>query len=163
MSKKTIPTGFMIFGKDDSFNDAIAPVYINTEQISSGASKLKLGLLIDKHHCNYVGFCHGGAIMSLMDLALSTAVCIALDKITSTPTVSTNFNFIASAKQGDWIECQIESVNLSRTMGFASALITGPKGDIARASGCFKLPANLETADGMPVQDYLNWRTTPQS
>lgn len=153
MSESKIPEGFKLFGKDDSFNDAIAPLYLSVDD-----KRPCIGLLLEKHHCNYVGFCHGGVIMTLIDIALSSAVCCELGKYTSTPTVSINFDFIAGAKQGDWIYADVQSVNLTRSMGFASAMIIGEKGTVATASGCYKLPADLQSAPGMSVEDYHLWR-----
>jgi acyl-coenzyme A thioesterase PaaI-like protein len=98
--------------------------------------------------------------MTMMDIALSGAVCFALGKYTSTPTVSSSFDFMAGAKEGDWIYGDIHSVKLTRTMGFASATIEGPNGSVARASACFKLPRDIESAPGMGIKEYHQWRTS---
>lgn len=155
MTKRAIPDGFLLFGKDHSFNDAISPVYIKVDE--SGPT---FGLLLEKQHCNFMGFCHGGVMMTLMDLALSSSVCFALGKYTSTPTVSSSFDFMAGAKAADWIYGDIQSVKLTRTMGFASATIEGPDGSVARASACFKLPRDIDAAPGMGIEEYHQWRTS---
>jgi uncharacterized protein (TIGR00369 family) len=155
MNTQAIPDGFLLFGKDQSFNDALYPAYIKVDD--SGPT---VGLLLEKQHCNFVGFCHGGVMMTLMDIALSGAVCFALGKYTSTPTVSSSFDFMAGAKEGDWIYGDIHSVKLTRTMGFASATIEGPNGSVARASACFKLPGDVESAPGMGIEEYHQWRTS---
>lgn len=153
MNQKTVPDGFRLFGKDQSFNDAISPAYLKVD-----ASGPVIGLRLQKHHCNFVGFCHGGVMMTLMDIALSSAVCFALGKYTSTPTVNISFDFISAAKEGDWIYGDIQSVKLTRTMGFASGMIEGPDGSVARASACYKLPRDLQSAAGMTVDEYHQWR-----
>ncbi len=154
MNEKNIPEGFQLYASDESFNDAISPVYLKIND--SGPT---MGMYIEKQHCNFVGFCHGGVMMTFMDIALSSAVCVALGKYTSTPTVNISFDFMSGAKQGDWITGDIQSVKLTRTMGFVSAMIEGPNGSVARASGCFKLPSDLQAAPGMEVEEYHQWRT----
>lgn len=158
MSEQNIPDGFVLFSKDQSFNDAISPVYLKVDD--KGPT---VGLRLEKQHCNFVGFCHGGVMMTLMDIALSSAVCYALGKYTSTPTVNISFDFMAGAKEGDWLYGDIQSVKLTRTMGFASAMIEGPNGSVARASACFKLPRDIDSAPGMTVDEYHQWRVTASS
>ena len=154
MSDKEIPEGFKLFGSDQSFNDVISPVYLKVDDTGP-----TLGMWVEKQHCNPVGFCHGGAMMTFMDIALSSAVCTALGKYTSTPTVNISFDFMSGAKEGDWISGEIQSVKITRTMAFVSAMIEGPNGSIARASGCYKLPRDIDVAPGMTVGEYHQWRT----
>ena len=158
MNKQSIPEGFKPFGEDNSFNDAILPVYIKVTD--KGPT---IGMLVEKQHCNWSGFLHGGVMMTLMDIALSSAISFTLGKYTSTPTVSISFDFMAATKAGAWVYADIHSVKLTRTLGFASGMIVGPDGCVARASGCFKLPNDLESAPGMKVEEYLQWRTQHSS
>lgn len=154
MSDSRIPAGFKLFCADGSFNDAIAPVYLKVEDDSP-----TMGMLVAKQHCNFVGVCHGGSLMTFMDIALAAAVCGALGKYTNTPTVSISFDFMAAAKEGDWLYGDIQSVKLTRSMAFVSAMIEGPKGSVARASACFKLPRDIDAEPGMNADEYHQWRT----
>lgn len=153
MPDPVIPEGFVRYAKDQSFNDAISPLYLKVED-----DKATVGLRLEKKHCNFMGFCHGGVMMTLMDIALSGAICCELGKYTSTPTVNISFDFMAGAKEGDWIYGDIQSVKLTRTMGFANGMIMGPNGSVARASGCFKLPFDIDNAPGMSLEEYHQWR-----
>lgn len=148
------PTGFKPYCTDDTFNDVVAPLFIKpTDGIPI------LAMRIEKKHCNYVGMAHGGCLMTFMDIALSAAVCESIGKYTSTPTINISFDFMAAAKEGDWIQAEILSVNRTRTMGFVNAMIEGDQGSIARVSGCFKIPADLDKYPGLSCAEYITWRT----
>jgi len=155
MTTNTIPEDFKPYCTDNTFNDVVAPLYVKM-----GENGPVLGMHIEKKHCNYVGFAHGGCLMTFMDIALSGAVCHKLGKYTSTPTINISFDFMATAKEGEWISAELLSVNLTRTMGFVNAVIEGPNGTVANVSGCFKLPADINAYPGMDAEEYIQWRTT---
>lgn len=154
MSEEKIPEGYKPYRLDGTFNDVIAPLYLKLD-----GERPLIGMRVEKHHCNYAGFTHGGCLMTLMDIALSGAVCNAIGKYTSTPTINISFDFISTANLGDWIYADILSIDLTRTMGFVNAMIEGPQGRVARVSGCFKLPADLDAYPGMAADEYHQWRT----
>ena len=154
MQDMPLPPGFKPYCTDDTFNDVVAPLFIKP---SDGIPIL--AMRIEKKHCNYVGMAHGGCLMTFMDIALSAAVCESIGKYTSTPTINISFDFMAAAKEGDWVQAQILSVNRTRTMGFVNAMIEGEQGSIARVSGCFKIPADLDKYPGLSCAEYMIWRT----
>ncbi len=151
------PVGFLPYCTDETFNDVTAPLFIKPQEGDELGPVL--GMRIEKKHCNYVGMAHGGCLMTFMDIALSAAVCDALGKYTSTPTINISFDFMSSAKEGDWIYAKILSVNKTRTMGFVNAMIEGKNGSIARVSGCFKIPTDLDKYPGLSATEYFEWRT----
>lgn len=153
----SIPAGFLPYCTDDTFNDVTAPLFIKPRD--SDDKGPVLAMRIEKKHCNYVGMAHGGCLMTFMDIALSAAVCESIGKYTSTPTINISFDFMSSAKEGDWISADILSVNKTRTMGFVNAMIEGENGSIARVSGCFKIPTDLDKYPGLSADEYLVWRT----
>lgn len=153
MTEPAIPPGFKPYRGDGTFNDVIAPVYMNTD----GPWPV-LGMRIEKKHCSFMGVAHGGCLMSLLDIALSGAVCSALGQYTTTPTVNISTDFMAAAKVGDWVQVNILSVDLTRTLGFVNAVIEGPDCRIARTNGCFKLPNEPNTHPTMPADEYHRWR-----
>lgn len=148
-----IPAGFKPYRTDNTFNDVIAPVYLNVD----GDHPI-IGMRIEKHHCNYGEFAHGGCLMTLLDIALSGAVCNALGQYTATPTITFSVDFMAPANIGDWIQVDILSVTMKNTMGFVNAMIEGPRGHLARASGCFKLPNSNHKHVGLAADEYHRWR-----
>ncbi len=111
--ERDIPEGFKRCRDDDTFNDVLSPCYMKLVD-----GKPVIGMFIEKHHCNFIGIAHGGCLMTLMDVALSGAVCVALGNYTATPTVSSSFDFMAAAKLGDWIHTDVIPVDLNPHHGF---------------------------------------------
>lgn len=148
-----VPEGFKPYRIDETFNDVIAPLYLKLDN-----GNPIIGMRIEKKHCNFGGIAHGGCLMTLMDVALSGAVSNAIGKYTTTPTININFDFIAPAREGDWIYADVLSIDLTRTMGFINAYIQGPGGRIARVSACYKLPRDINAYPGMSPDEYHQWR-----
>lgn len=153
MTSNNIPAGFENFGRDNSYNDSIAPLYINTE-----SHHLLIGLLLEDRHCNPVAYFHGGAIMTLVDVGFSSALGYALGKFMSTPTITLNFDFMNKARAGDWVQTKIDSLEIKRSLAFVGGTVEGPSGSIVRASGCFKLPEDIEAEPGMTLEQYMQWQ-----
>jgi len=149
----SIPTGFRPYRPDNTFNDVIAPLYMKLDN-----GQPIIGMRVEKHHCNYGEFAHGGCLMTLLDIALSGAVCNALGNYTATPTISFHVDFMSPAHIGDWIQVDILSVELRNLVAFVNAEITSPKGRIASAGGCFKLPNENHKHMGMAADAYHDWR-----
>lgn len=154
MSEKTAPEGFELYQKDNSFNDALAPMYMRIN-----AEGPALGLFVEKHHCNPMGICHGGVYMTLMDFALCAAVCHMVGKYMGVQTISMTTDFLASAKEGDWIWADVEPLRQTNTMGFAQGVVRNQDGEVLfRASASYKLPKDIEQAAGISVSDLLNMK-----
>ena len=60
--------------------------------------------------------------------------------IAGAPTINLGMDFIAAAKQGQWIETRQEGVELKRLFGFARGVIRGERGVIARFNATFYFP-----------------------
>ncbi len=153
MSAQDIPDGFKLYPKDNSFNDAFSPLYVRMTDAGP-----QFGLRVEKNHCNPIGICHGAVLMGLMDIALSGSVCFAMGKYTGTPTISITLDYIAASREGDWIFAEVHAADLTRTMGFVNGIIKGSNGNLVRASGCFKLPNDIEAAPGISVKDFNEMR-----
>lgn len=146
-----LDNGFQLFPVDETFNDSISPLYFKIDKDST-----YWGLTVEKKHTNPMGICHGGVYMTLMDFALSSSICHSVKKFLGMPTISLNCDFFATAKIGDWIWADVETLRVTRTMGFASGVVKNADGEtLMRASGNFKLPKDLEAAPGVSLDDVL--------
>lgn len=151
MSTDEIPEGFELFPLDQTFNDALSPMFYRID-----ASGTCWGLYVEKKHTNMMGVCHGGVLMTLMDFALSAVVCHAMGKFTGTPTISMSCDFLAKAVEGDWIYADVEALKITRTIGFSHGVVRRKDGTVLmRASGSFKLPADIDKAEGVFLADML--------
>ncbi|MDY0005813.1 MAG: PaaI family thioesterase [Spongiibacteraceae bacterium] len=149
MSDAGVPEGFVAFPRGYGFNDAIAPLYYRMVDNAP-----EFAFRVEKHHCNPIGICHGGVFMTFMDIALSGAICASLGKLVATPTISMAFDFLAGGQLGDWLRAEVQSVHTTRRLGFASGLVVGPSGPVARANGCFRLPSNLQDMPELPAASW---------
>ena len=139
---------------DETFNDVAGPLYIKPHE----GGQPSLGFLAHKKHCNFVGMVHGGCLMTFTDIALQGAVCEALGKYTSTPTINMNINFVSAAKEGQWIEAHITELTMKRTMAFITASIKADQKTVANVSAAFSLPQDLDQFPGLSPADYLAYR-----
>jgi acyl-coenzyme A thioesterase PaaI-like protein len=102
MISSSVPEGFRPFVSRGRFPDKIGPLYFRKE-----GEEYSYGFLADESHANGNGVIHGGMLMSFLDEALGQIIWRLLDK-KRCATITLNFDFISSAKPGDWIELKAE-------------------------------------------------------
>ncbi|MDG2410940.1 MAG: PaaI family thioesterase [Halioglobus sp.] len=125
-----VPSGFQRLPEGLGFTDNLQPIYRLVE--GQGAS---FGITVGPRHCNTMGICHGGALMTLADITAATGANLAHGVVTGSPTVHLNIDFISSARQGEWVHAVAEHVTAKRRFGFCSGGIYSGERVIARFSG----------------------------
>ena len=151
MTQSLIPDGFELFPKDNSFNDALSPLYFKVRKEGT-----VWGLVVEQQHSNPIGICHGAVLMALMDIALSASVCHSVGKYMGMPTISMSLDYLAPGRLNDWIQADVETLKITNTMGFAQGIICNQNNEtLLRASGSFKLPKDLDGALGVSLSDLL--------
>ena len=78
--------------------------------------------------------------MTLADIAAASWANMARGIVAGAPTVNLSMDFISAAKQGQWIEAQLEVVSLKRLFGFSRGVIVNSKGVVARFNATFYFP-----------------------
>jgi len=104
-----------------------------------GGSPLVVGFRVLPRHANPGGVCHGGMLMSAMDIALGQAVLHAAPSQTFTPTMTMTHEFLRPAELGSWLESRIDLIHTTRRSGFANGVFVGSDGPIIRSSAVFRL------------------------
>lgn len=134
------PVGFEQLPQGLGYTDSLQPCYrmLDGEQVS-------FGLVVQPQHSNTMGICHGGVLMTLADITAATGVNVARGVTAGSPTVHLSIDYIASARQGQWIQANVEQVSLKRRFGFCSGGIYNDSGVVARFNGTFYFPDH----DGM--------------
>jgi uncharacterized protein (TIGR00369 family) len=135
VSERMPPPGFFMLPMGLGFNDAFAPVYINIDGADWHA-----GFFVEQHHLNPQGVCHGGVLMSFIDLAMAGAIGHHINDMMGMFTTNMTVDFIAKGSVGDWLQFQIDHVHATRLLGTISGRVMGPSGIVARANGTFRLP-----------------------
>lgn len=135
-----IPEGFGPMRFSMGFIDAIGPIYV---RLADGRGDL--GFRVGEQHLNPAGLCHGGAMMSVMDMAFGFAVMIASGRQVFAPTINLSHDFLKPARLGDWLESEVTFTHNTPRMGFAQGFLNGPDGPVVRASGLMKIPREGDT------------------
>ena len=84
-----------------------------------------MGFVVGDIHMNSGGICHGGMMMTLMDMAVGMNVQLAAETEAFSPTIQMSYDFR----------------HTTRRLGFASGLMVGPNGPVMRCNGLAKLPS----------------------
>ncbi|MEH6588248.1 MAG: PaaI family thioesterase [Halioglobus sp.] len=146
-----VPDGFKPLPEGLGFTDNLKPCYRRLQ-----AEELSFGLLVAQQHSNSMGICHGGALMTLADIAAASWANMARGIIAGAPTINLSMDFISAAKQGQWIEAQLEGVSLKRLFGFSRGVIVNSKGVVARFNATFYFPDHPGLSqDGVPNPGVL--------
>jgi uncharacterized protein (TIGR00369 family) len=96
-----------------------------------------IGLRAGPAHSNSRGFVHGGLISALADNAMGLSCDLALGHVRLV-TVNLTLDFIAAAKQGEWLEVRPKVVRTGSTLCFATAEIFSGETLCARANAIFR-------------------------
>ncbi len=148
MTDNDIPAGFNLLPLDQSFNDAITPLYMALTNDGP-----KVALKVEKQHLNTMGICHGAVYMTMLDIAFAANVGHAIGKYTGTPTINININYMAASKEGEWLFVDAECHKTTRTMGFVQGVIRSDSGIKVSGSGIFKIPSDLDAASGFTFEE----------
>ncbi|MBI1260940.1 MAG: PaaI family thioesterase [Rhizobiales bacterium] len=93
-----IPEGYQQLNWLRGFGRQIGPLY---EKIDTEGAYVR-AFLVEEHHTNGMGNCHGGMLMSFADMAFGHAVSIRLHRYWVTVRLLTDF--VSGAKLGEWVE-----------------------------------------------------------
>jgi acyl-coenzyme A thioesterase PaaI-like protein len=109
MSNPQIPEGFRLYEAPDRFPGKIGPLYFKRD-----GEDYQFGFLVERGHTNANRILHGGMMMSFADEMMGHHVFRATGK-KMCATISLNFDFVASAKEGDWVDlkCKITRKGVS--------------------------------------------------
>ena len=136
-----VPAGFIPFPYNAGFMAAIGPIYIRPATAVANGSDLPpaMGFRVLEQHLNPVGICHGGMMMSLIDMAIGQAVLHHVERRIFPPSINNSYDFLKPAPLGDWLQSRIDFVHTTPRTGFANGFLDGPDGPVMRCNGICKL------------------------
>lgn len=129
-----VPEGFRELEEGLGFTDVLRPVY------RKEGDPPTIGMFVQDRHTNLLRICHGGVLMTLADVGAAWAVNSARGEPLPAPTINLSFDFIAAAREGDWLEARADRAVARRRFGFSSGVVTSGERVICRFSGTFYLP-----------------------
>ena len=104
-----------------------------------GPAGFAMGIRVAPHHCNPVGACHGGMLMTLADVIMGFGLGDLADDGRFVPTVNLTADFLAPAPLGALVWGRAEVLRRGRRTGFAQCLLRAGDAIVMRASGVFQL------------------------
>jgi uncharacterized protein (TIGR00369 family) len=129
-----IPPGFKAIDVGGSFIARNGPLYAAWRN-----EQFVMGMIIEEHHCNPFGICHGGMLTSFADMLLPYGAMYTLGiKRRFTPTISLQIDFLAPVNLGSWIEGTCQPLQSTNNLLFSQGLIRQNDQIVVRASGLFK-------------------------
>lgn len=140
-----IPSGFKALDLPaNAFLNANGPVYAKLD-----GEHLLLGLRVEDRHCNSMGLCHGGMLLTLADLVFTIGVNVQANLSRFLPTVSVTCDFIGAAPKGAWVQARVDVLRTTRNLGFAQGMLALADGTpVARISGILKIGGDPDPAYG---------------
>jgi acyl-coenzyme A thioesterase 13 len=132
--KNRPPRGFRALAGLSPFNALVGPLYMRRRR----GAELSIGLRVEKKHTNSRGICHGGVLATLADLALGYAMHVREAGKSGFVTAHLAVDYAGAAREGDWIESQVEIQRIGTRLAFANGyLVSGEGRRIVRASAIF--------------------------
>ncbi|MGE0717693.1 MAG: PaaI family thioesterase [Alphaproteobacteria bacterium] len=104
-----------------------------------GADGLEMGFRVGPVHCNPVGACHGGMLMTCADVIMGFGLGDALGGGGFVPTIGLTGDFLAPAPAGAFVSGRADILRRGRRIGFAQCLLAADGTAVLRASGTFQL------------------------
>lgn len=134
-----LPAGFELLPGVDGFISHVGPIYVRW-----ATDTASLGFRVAPQHANPAGICHGGMLMTVMDMGIAVALKAAAKSDKFLPTINLAFDFLAPAPIGAWLESRVDFTFTTPRMGFAHGLLLGLDGPVLRANGIMKIPSDRD-------------------
>lgn len=150
---KPIPPGFKPVKLGGPYMATIGPFYLAEDE-----TNVRLGMYIERQHCNPLAIVHGGLLSSFADMSMPVLfykhpVVVASGRVA--PTVSLQVDFLGAARMGDWIESEAEVLKVTRSLIFAQSKVFANGQLILRASGVYKLGPVFSVERGMYTDEII--------
>jgi len=133
------PAGFRPLPAASPFNELVGPLHEK-----HGAGTVSLGLRVAQKHANSRGFCHGGVLATLADLALGYALAAKTGSRAGFVTAHLDLDYAGAAEVGDWIHSDVEVQRVGSRLAFATGYLCVGESRVVRMSGIFALPGRVQ-------------------
>lgn len=119
--------------RGEGFNAHIGPIRF----AELGESRWCASLVLDARHINVGGVCHGGALLSLADVAMGAATFAAGGQHPCA-TIQMDAHFLAAARAGERLLALATQLRKVRQLSFMQCEIWAEGRQVMRASGTWK-------------------------
>ncbi len=130
--QRPVPKGWKVQSHSGTFSGHAGPFYFREEGGPAGVA-----FFSEPHHANGLGVVHGGALLTLADMALWD-ICRREVGVFKGVTVTLNAEFVGPGPVGAFIEATGDMVKAGRKMMFARGIITANGDALMSFSGTLK-------------------------
>ena len=143
ISSPAVPAGFkpLTGGPADMFVGINGPLYRGRD-----GDRFLLGMRVERRHCNPGNFCHGGMLLTFVDMAMVLGANYQAKLGRFMTTINMSADFLEAAPLGAWIESRTDVLRVTRNMVFTQCMVAADGKPAVRASGVFKLGAEFTRA-----------------
>jgi len=132
-----IPEGFIEFSGNAGFIETTGTLMIKQQD-----NEVYLGLRVEDKHCNPANICHGGMLMTLADMQLGIGGQASTGVRKFLPTVQMSCDFVSPAPNGAWLEGRTQLIKQTRSLIFATCILTADGKTVFSGSGIMKIPSD---------------------
>lgn len=94
---------------------------------------------IEEYHLNPGATAHGGFLMTLLDSGMGSLVHRCLEEGKKAATISFDVQFVAAAREGDWLEGRANLTQKTRSLYFVSGELSCGGQKLVCAQGIWKI------------------------
>ncbi|MGB0921189.1 MAG: PaaI family thioesterase [Alphaproteobacteria bacterium] len=147
------PDGFAHVNLGNGFASHVGPLFMKAEDPVP-----IIGFRVLEHHCNPADICHGGMMMTVMDMAIGMGAASKVQTAQFTPSVNLTYDFMRPAPKGIWLQSRIDFAEGRKRIAFAHGYLDGPDGPVIRCNGITKIPSagstQFKIRDGEPWGEH---------
>ncbi|NOX83621.1 MAG: PaaI family thioesterase [Alphaproteobacteria bacterium] len=126
------PEGWVLQSHPQTFSGHAGPFYFREEGGPPG-----VGFFSEQHHANLARIVHGGALMTLADMALFDIFFRANGRVPAL-TMTMNAEFLSPAPLGEFITATGEVMKAGRTTAFVRGVVSAKEKPVLSFSGVLK-------------------------
>ena len=127
-----VPNGYSRMPEGLGFGDRLQPLYRRID-----GRDVSFGFVVGPQHVNLMGICHGGALMTLADIAAATSIHLLRETPAPSPTINLSFDFQSAGRAGRWLHTRADHVDPRRHFGFCTGVVLDEDRVVMRYSGTF--------------------------
>ncbi len=142
------PSGFHPWEVERYYYRTVGPLFL----CNLGA-KVVFGFRCGEKHVNAAKICHGGMLVTLMDIELGFNANVETGIAGFLVTVNMTSDFLAPVLHGQWVEAHGNVVKQTRGLVFAEGRLLADGEVVLRANAVLKVPRDLDDFDltaGLP-------------
>jgi uncharacterized protein (TIGR00369 family) len=140
------PAGFETWQAERYFYGTIGPIFMRYAE-----ERISLGFRVGEKHVNAAEICHGGMLVTVVDIQMGLGANVDLGINGFTVTVNLTTDFLAAARLGQWVQGQNKVVKQTRSLIFSEGLLTVDGEPILRANAVLKVPREFTGFDSSDV------------